>query len=1206
VQETKKPKVELEEDEDVVVTKMETEATPVVVEPKKEKTKPTPTPTAPTPTPTERAPHPTNDPQLAKDQFGDALPSLFTPGLLNTPIPTVEDKWKLVPAFLSLRGLVRQHIESFNFFIDTEMTEILAANNIVRPDSDPTVYCKYLRIYVGTPIVEENLVQRAATPHQCRLRDITYAAPIHVDLEYTRGKQLVDRKGVVIGRMPIMLRSNKCVLANRTDDELVSFGECPIDPGGYFIVRGQERVVLIQEQLSKNRILLSREARGNVQASVTSSTHERKSRCMVIAKGARGALVLKHNTLTEEIPLVIFFRAMGVVSDLAIANLVGTDGESLRDGLVESFREAGKLGHFTETQALDFIGQKMRTRDTRRVVRYRTRSKVDEARDLLAYVILSHVPVERFDFSQKISYVALLARHVLMARTDDAMLDDKDYYGNKRLELAGGMIAVLFEDLLKKFNADLKKAAENSLEKASHRTTQFDFVKLMRPDTISYGLSHALSTGNWTLRRFRMDRSGVTTVLSRLSFISALGMMTRITSQVEKTRKTSGPRALQPSQWGMLCPSDTPEGESCGLVKNLALTTHVTTDAQLEPVQRLCMDLGVSDLTTLQGSTVVVLNGSLIGSHSNAERFVTEFRLLRRRGFIDEFVSIHSNERHNAVYISADGGRLCRPLIVVDAATGACLLKESHVRALVAGGYCFEDLVKLGVVEYLDVNEENDANIALYEDRIKPGFTTHLEIAPFTILGVCAGLIPFPDHNQSPRNTYQSAMGKQSMGIIGLNHHIRLDTLLYSLVYPFRPLVSTKALDLYNFNDLPAGINACVAVMSYSGYDIEDALIVNRASVDRGFGRCVVHRKYPCVMKRYPNATADRLAPPNRPPPGNAPDPKQVDRYNHSFAQRHESLDRDGLASVGDMLHHGDVYVNKEVPLSTMDLNGDDIAYRRAEAVYRGPETVMVDKVLLTSSEDEHRIIKMSLRATRTPEVGDKFSSRHGQKGVVGMLVEQHDVPFSESGVCPDIIMNPHGFPSRMTVANLMELVASKAATVDGKIRDGTAFSGDKPKDLGDALISAGFSYGGKDFLTSGLTGEPISAYIFFGPVYYQKLKHMVRDKMHARARGPRAVLTRQPTEGRSREGGLRLGEMERDCLISYGASLLLVERLMLSSDVFQVKVCGECGLMGWQKDSCHSCGNSRDVSELQLPYACKLLFQELQSMNVMPRIGVK
>uniref|UniRef100_A0A3P8SA57 DNA-directed RNA polymerase subunit beta n=1 Tax=Amphiprion percula TaxID=161767 RepID=A0A3P8SA57_AMPPE len=1022
------------------------------------------------------------------------------------------------------------------------------SNEKITSDADPMWYLKYLNIYVGMPDVEESFnVTRPVSPHECRLRDMTYSAPITVDIEYTRGSQRIIRNALPIGRMPIMLRSSNCVLTGKTPMEFSKLNECPLDPGGYFIVKGQEKVILIQEQLSKNRIIVEQDRKGAVGASVTSSTHEKKSRTNMIVK--QGRFYLRHNTLSEDAPIAIIFKGMGVESDQEIVQMIGTE-EHVMASFAPSLEECQKAQIFTQTQALRYLGNKVRRQ---RMWGGPKKTKMEEARELLASLILTHVPVKEFNFRAKCIYLAVMVRRVILAQGDNKV-DDRDYYGNKRLELAGQV------HLFKKFNSELKKIADQIIPK--QRAAQFDVVKHMRQDQITNGMVNAISTGNWSLKRFKMDRQGVTQVLSRLSYISALGMMTRISSQFEKTRKVSGPRSLQPSQWGMLCPSDTPEGEACGLVKNLALMTHITTDMEDGPIIKLAFNLGVEDVNLLCGEELsyptvflVFLNGNILGVIRDHHKLVSTFRLMRRAGFINEFVSISTNLTDRCVYISSDGGRLCR-------------------WGNLAQGYrTFEDFLHEGLVEYLDVNEENDCQIALYEYMINKD-TTHLEIEPFTLLGVCAGLIPYPHHNQSPRNTYQCAMGKQAMGTIGYNQRNRIDT-------PDVPAgISSEA-------DAAGGQNATVAVMSYSGYDIEDAL-------DWPLPR---YKNTKCTLRRYTNQTFDKVMGP------------MLDAATRKPVWRHNILDADGhLLPWSETQHNKQVLVNKSMPTVTQTplegstQPGQPHSQHHTLPPRRGSTDSYIEKVMISSNAEDAFLIKILLRQTRRPEIGDKFSSRHGQKGVCGLIVPQEDMPFCDTGICPDIIMNPHGYPSRMTVGKLIELLAGKAGVLDGRFHYGTAFGGSKVKDVCEDLIRYGYNYQGKDYVTSGITGEPLEAYIYFGPVYYQKLKHMVLDKMHARARGPRAVLTRQPTEGRSRDGGLRLGEMERDCLIGYGASMLLLERLMISSDAFEVDVCGQCGLLGYS-GWCHYCKSSCHVSSLRIPYACKLLFQELQSMNIIPRL---
>jgi DNA-directed RNA polymerase III subunit RPC2 len=673
----------------------------------------------------------------------------------DAPVGSLRDKWRLLPHFLKIRSLMRQHIDSFDHLINVELKQIVQSPSAreIRSEHDPNFYLRYTDCWVGEPSVEEDsYAVTAATPFQCRLRDCTYSAPIYVNVRYTRGRQIVVKRKVMIGRMPIMLRSQKCILHNKSERQLAELKECPHDPGGYFIVKGVEKVILIQEQLSKNRVILEEDAKGEISASITSSTHERKSKAYITMKN--GKVYLKNNTLGEDVPIAIVLKAMGVESDVEAVQLVGSES-FIVDALALSLEESSKVGIHTQLQALKYIGSKIR----RNTSSYRKPlPPEDEAREVLDRVVLSHVPVDHFDFRAKAIYVGHITRRVLLVHLGRMSLDDKDYYGNKRLELAGNLLSLLFEDLFKIFSKDLKRQADMVLSKPN-RAQAYDVVKSIRPDTITNGMINAIATGNWVLKRFRMDRAGVTQVLSRLSYMSALGMMTRINSQFEKTRKVSGPRSLQPSQWGMLCPSDTPEGEACGLVKNLALLAHITTDEDTQPIQRLCRDLGVEDVLRLSGHEInsqqaylVLLNGLILGVHTRAHQLVKNLRSLRRIGLAGEFVSFYLHEGQRAVHIATDGGRVCRPLIIVDEATSLPRLKQQHLEALALGTMDVRDLLRRGLVEYVDCNEENNTLIAVTERDLevarKQGLEnrrmryTHLEVDPFTILGVVGGVIP--------------------------------------------------------------------------------------------------------------------------------------------------------------------------------------------------------------------------------------------------------------------------------------------------------------------------------------------------------------------------------------------------------------------------------------------------------------------------------
>lgn len=993
-----------------------------------------------------------------------------------------------------------------------------------------------------------------------------------------------------------------------------SVWECPYDPGGYFIVRGQEKVVLAQEQGAKNRMIVDTDKSGNVTCYATSFTYERKSRTTVSCK--KGGFYLIHNSFDSDIPIVVVFYAMGLQRDKSIYELIAQGDPNLERLMQKSFMEFSLLEIHTSEEALEWLKDRLRGSG---FLFGRSRTKIDEVRFLIRNLMLAHVQVQaNDDYTMKIWYLALMVRRCALAVNDPKLQDDRDHYGNKRLEFAGQLISLLFEDLLKRLNWDLKNRAEKHLPRI--RAFDFDVATHISPNIITHGLRNAIATGNWTLKRFRLNRAGITQVLSRLSFMSALGTISRVQAQFEKSRKIAGPRSVHSSQWGVICPVDTPEGESCGLLKSLAMTAQVTVDEDEEQVaeQLMCntslqqyikpLDTKNTHDLNMRVNKPVFLNGVIIGLVDDHEGFARSGRELRRTGALSPFVSVSYSKLHNFVHVSCDGGRLCRPYIICD--PGVPRVTDAHLQAAADGSMQWSEFITRGLIEYLDVNELNNTYIADWMEELTSEHT-HLSIAPFTMLGVVAGLIPFPDHNQSPRNTYQCAMGKQSMGLIGLNASLRFDTVQYGLVYPQRPLVDTVTYPMIGFRDLPAGQNAMVAVMSYSGYDIEDAIILNRASLDRSFALCTVHEKLSTSFTPHSrNGKIELLEDPNN----------DTSPFTNT---RLSKLERDGLVGSGCRLYDKDVVINKctvilpEAAAAAAAGGADDAGAAAASAdqpqllvpgkgfervYFEQWDAALAETVVIAAGAEDTNVVKVRIRQTRRPEVGDKFSSRHGQKGVVGLVVPQENMPYMENGVCPDLIMNPHGFPSRMTVGKLIECLAGKVAASTGQSRDSTAFQGDTTKFLMHTLTANGFNYGGKEVMYCGLTGQPLNAYIFFGPIYYQRLKHMVADKIHARGEGPVQQLSRQPTEGRSRDGGLRLGEMERDCLVAHGAAEVIRERFLVSSDQYFFDICARCGMLTNFPQYCALCKDGSAVRNVSMPYAFKLLVQELMSMNVVPR----
>jgi len=592
----------------------------------------------------------------------------------------------------------------------------------------------------------------------------------------------------------------------------------------------------------------------------------------------------------------------------------------------------------------------------------------------------------------------------------------------------------------------------------------------------------------------------------------------------------------------------------------------------------------------------VYINGELIGSVNDPEDFTNQMREKRRAGEVSDEMNITYYNDTDEIYIFNDPGRARRPLILVK--DGVPLLTESHLDKIEKGKLKWTDLVKKGIIEYLDAEEEENAYIAMTLKDLNEDHT-HLEIDPSTMLGICAGIIPFSDHNSSPRNTMEAGMTKQALGLYVSNYALRTDTRAHLLHHPQTPIVKTRIIDATNYDARPSGQNLVVALMSYEGYNMEDAMILNKSSLERGMGRSSFFRSYEASERRYPGGQEDKFEVPE----------KGVKGYRSEESYR--NLDEDGIVNPESHVESGDVLIGKTSPprfLEEIDEFGTVAEKRRETSVtVRHGEKGIVDAVLLTETVEGSKLTKIRVRETRQPEFGDKFASRHGQKGVVGLILSQEDVPFSENGVIPDIIVNPHAIPSRMSVGQVLEMVAGKAACLEGERVDGTPFNDDIEGQIKETLKMHGFESAGCESLYNGSTGERIEAEIFVGVAYYQKLHHMTTDKVYARSRGPVQVLTRQPTEGRAREGGLRFGEMERDCLIAHGAALSLKERLLDESDKYEAIVCDNCGMLAVydknkDKKYCPICGDSESYP-VEISYAFKLLLDELKSLCIFPKL---
>jgi len=1175
----------------------------------------------------------------------------------KSEIPKSEIPWILIESYFKhkhLKQLVKHQLESYNYFVNNQIQQTIEMFNplIICSDHD---YIKEHNLYrleieitfenfsIYRPqIYENNGSTKIMFPQEARLRNFSYSSAMTIDLniKYTvrNGEDYKNVlnyqkkiKNVHIGKLPIMLKSDLCVLNQYKHLDHNETGECYMDPGGYFIINGSEKTCISQERAAENQIYCF-----NIEKNNNKWSWKAEMKCipdwkcispkqitMYIASRNNGygkAIYLQIPRVKIPIPLFIIFRAFNIISDKEICELIilNIDNENMKKMLIAlkaSIIDANK--YMTKDSAIRFIVNNVIYTPMNMDKETGSKKKYDFAMEVLGNDIFPHCKTE----TQKIYMLGYMTNMLLQTSFGWLQESDRDSYMNKRVDLTGPLLNNLLRNYFNKLVKDMKKQIIREINSGSWKSnddyeniiTKTNIYKIIKSTTIEQGIKRALATGDFGIKQINSNKVGVAQVLNRLTYLSSLSHLRRVNTPIDKSGKLVPPRRLHNSTWGFLCPAETPEGQSVGIVKNLAYLAHITINSNSSGLYDYILPI-IQSLDTYDGSykdldefAKVFINGSWVGFTNDPEKVYGILKDKKYKGIINIYTSIIFNSKLKEIRVCNDAGRITRPLLKVK--HNKILYTDSIIQKIKDDELNWDDLVvgiKLddSIIEYVDSYEQNNGMIAMKASDLIGNNNknnniyhySHCEIHPSTIFGILASCIPFPDSNQSPRNTYQSAMGKQAIGMYVTNYDNRMDKTAYVLTYPMRPLVETRIMNIIKLNNIPSGQQVIVAIASHSGYNQEDSLLFNKGSIDRGLFLATIYHTEKDEDKKLFGTEEIRCK------------PDKTKTKNIKFGN-YDKLTPQGIMKENTLIEDRDIIIGKVIPIKE---NKNDftksVKFSDGSISHRTQEESYVDKNYIETNGDGYNFCKVRIRNFRKPVIGDKFSSRHGQKGTIGNIIPEEDMPFTASGLKPDIIINPHAIPSRMTIAQLKETLLGKVLLEMGLFGDGTSFGEFDISNIIDKLNDLGYESKGNELMYNALTGEQLTMNIFIGPAFYQRLKHMVNDKQHSRSIGPMVNLTRQPAEGRSRDGGLRFGEMERDCMISHGASRFTKGRIYDASDAFSVFVCNKCGLIASFNNKehihyCNTCGNRNDFKYVELPYACKLMFQELITMNIAPRI---
>ena len=1214
--------------------------------------------------------------------------------------------WKLIDTYFKDNpyNLVDHHLESYNDFFASGINNLFRENNPIRiieremdekdeRDKDKRNECRlYLggkdgnHIYYGKPIIYDNESPDKKAhymyPNDARLRNMTYGITIHydVDVEYIYYVDNVEVKKsntfekVYLGRFPIMLQSNLCILQNLAPAVRFNMGECRNDYGGYFIIDGKEKLIVPQEKFADNMMYIRAYKEDEIysySADIRSVSEDaskpiRTMSVKIVAPSPRlsnNQIVVSIPNVRKPIPLFIVMRALGVISDKSIIEYCLLDldkNQSYVDLFIPSIHDAAQI--FNQMNALEYIQSFVK------------RNTITSVLDILMNFFLPHIGEKTF--LDKAYFLGYMVNRLLRVFTKEDKPTDRDNFRFKRIEMSGTLIYDLFREylLMQYKQIYLSVDKEYYYNKGKGKYIGHDFINLIEVNfntlfkerTIECGFNRAMK-GNWGAVA-HTKRVGVVQDVNRLSWNSFISQLRKLNLPLDSNAKVVGPRLLNSSQWGYIDPLDTPDGANIGLHKHLSLSTYITSGYSGWPLIKWIRAntplhiLQECDPVFLGSLTKVFVNSLWIGGIENPIEFVKGLRLYRRNGLFPFQTSISFDYENNEILIYTDAGRLTRPIFYVDnkkvsyekrgAATKS--IAEYSWQEIITGtkdktekwkNYNYKnnqvyDIKELfpadmdqseiekslkqtqSILEYVDTSEEEGLFVANSSEEVRKNkFYTHMEWNPSLILGVMGNQIIFPENNPLPRNAFSCGQSKQAVSVYHSNHQMRMDKMGVVLNNGQTPLVKSRYLEYINREEMPYGANAIVAIMSYTGYNVEDAILFNEGALKRGLFNTTYYSMY---ESREQKTTSKDVTMESVFSGVTTTINKTVTGLK--AGGEYSYLDEWGLVKEDTML------TDKVCVIGRISYTSEDPSVAIDSSVFsKKGQLGYVDKSFITQGEEGSRIAKIRVREERLPAIGDKMASRSGQKGTIGLIIPEQDMPFTEDGIRPDLIINPHAIPSRMTIGQLLETLLGKVCLDYGGFGNCTAFEtkGPNTEIYGRALVNAGFHSSGNQILYNGMSGDQIYSEIFMGPTYYMRLKHMVKDKINYRARGPNTFLERQPVQGRANDGGLRIGEMERDGIMAHGASAFLNDSFMVRGDEYYMAVCNKTGCIAiynptlnlflspmvdgpisFQHDPVEDtiCIDKvtrfgRSFSLVRIPYSFKLLIHELQVMNVQMRI---